>query len=970
MLGPLRVEVDSGITTPRGARSRDLLAVLVARRGRAVTTETLLDLVWGEEALGLTPTALHTAVARLRRQTAPDLIRSSDLGYVVPAEVPSDADAFSDRVIDTAATATTALERVDRLRSALDLWQGDQAYEGASDHLVLAERTRLEDLRRRAMGGLAQGLLEVGGASPEGEAQDLARTLLSTNPLDEGAAALAMRAAYRREGQGAALDVHENLRRALRDELGVHPAAAVRDLHARILAQDPSLDGPSDRSPATVLVALHPDRLVPTPPSPTIGREGDVAAVLEALASGRRLVTVTGPGGVGKSRLLADVGAALGEMGEVAHVSLGAHAALPVDELAASIALAAGVPLAGDDPVAGLVAALRTSTATVLADEAEWVLGSAASLASTLLASCPGLRIVMTSRVPLSVVGERVVVLEPLPTADPQGPLGDVRASAAVRLLVERLADRGDVPAELDLVAEDDLRVVAEVAQRLDGLPLALEIVAGAAAGAPLSSLPEIAESALDVEVEDHGRDERHRSLRDALAWGVRRLGPDARIVLRRLGVFAGPFTGAAATAVVGSDVRDVTGAVRQLARHNLLRVERSSSTLSFRMLRVVRDLALDELSAAGEVAEVRRRHRRWFAEIWRDSWLSDDLIEHVGRTHDDHVEALVDALAHGEDVVACDIALALCRRWQFVEASAIGARWTTRILALPGITDRQRARMEICRAGFQQGADWDDAHHEELLATLAGDAEWIGLLSVAGAITAYVSGDLDTAQRHLATGRAAVDGTSSRAAASALLPELIATKAAVDAAAGDADSAVLGARDALARVGAHRSAVHSVTVVPKIALALLDAGQPREALDLLTSAAADAEARFGILPTITTSINAGWAALAIDDAAVALSWFRRSLVGRQAASVVPSIGEAASGAGAALAVLGRADAPEMLGLGQHLLDVSHQELPPTLAALVTHATSLAGVTTPPPDWDVDLVVTRIGQLVRAADDR
>lgn len=146
----------------------------------------------------------------------------------------------------------------------------------------------------------------------------------------------------------------------------------------------------------------------------------------------------------------------------------------------------------------------------------------------------------------------------------------------------------------------------------------------------------------------------------------------------------------------------------------------------------------------------MRARHRAWFAEIWRDSALSDDLVEQVGRTHDDHLDALENALAEGDDVAAGDVCIALCRRWQFVEASAVGARWTSRVLERPGLTDRQRARLEICHAAFMQGADWDATHHEHLRRVLAGDAEWTGLLSLAGAITAYAAGDVDLARRHL----------------------------------------------------------------------------------------------------------------------------------------------------------------------------------------------------------------------------
>lgn len=971
MLGPLRVEVDDGVTAPRGARSRDLLAVLVARRGRAIAAESLLDLVWGEAALGLTVAALHTAVARLRRQVGADVIGSSDLGYLVPAEVESDADEFG-RLVAEAASTPDRDARIAHLRAALALWRTDDPYAGVSDHLLVTERLRLAELRRRSSADLVEALLDRaeddGGGDGDGaevtEAADLALGLWRSQPLDESAAALAMRTAYRRSGQGAALEIHEELRRTLRDELGVRPGPTVRDLHARVLAQDPVLDG-RDSATAIAPVALHPGRLVPVPASATIGREAEVQSVLDELAAGRRLVTIVGPGGVGKSRLLAEIGAALIGKGEVTHVSLGAHAALPADELAASVAVAVGVPLHEGDPVAGLVAAMRSSKGTVLADEAEWSLSGAAELASAILAGCPSVRLAVTSRVPLGVTGERVMTLEPLPVGDPSASVDERRTSAAVRLLHERLGDRGDLPQDLDGVPEDDLRTIAEVAARLDGLPLALEVVAGAAAGEPLAALPHLADAALDVTSDSQGRDDRHRSLRDALAWGVGRLGADARVAFRRLGVFAGPFTVAAASAVVGGDVGDPAACVRMLARHNLLRVERSSGTVSFRMLRVVRDLALDELAIAGEVADTTHRHRRWFADVWRDQPLSDELVEHVGRTHDDHVDALTDALHVGDDVAAADIALTLCRRWQFVEASAVGSRWVSRVLAGDGVTDQQRARLEICRAGFRQGADWDAAHHDRMRRVLRGDHEWTAMLALVGAITAYVTGDVASAYRHLDEGRAvAATGTG-------LLPEVIATRAVVDAAAGDVEAAVAGAREALAHTGVTRSAVHSVTVVPKVALAYLDAGRPREALELLTSAAADAEARFGILPTTVMTINAGWAALAIGEAATALSWFVQSLTGPQAATAEASVGEAASGAGCALATLGGADdASELLALGASLLARAGQALPPTFAAHVDRARGHVTPTPAPSGWASDLLVSRVVDLVTQASPR
>ena len=371
---------------------------------------------------------------------------------------------------------------------------------------------------------------------------------------------------------------------------------------------------------------------------------------------------MTGPGGVGKSRLLADVGAALAQDREVVHVALSGHQAGDAQDLAAALAVATGVPLAGDDHVAAVVRALRASDVTVLVDEAEWVLEPAAALAGAILAGCPRVRLVVTSRVPLSVVGERVLPLSPLPVAD------------AVRLLTERLADRGLAPPAW---TAQERRVLAEVARRVDRLPLALELVAGRAAAVPVGDLLDVVERPLDLESDEVGRDDRQHSLRRTISWSVARLEPDAREALGRLAVFADPFFLPAARAVTGLDAARTEKIVGDLAAAHLLAVERGAAGLAFRLLRTVRDLALEELEAAGDLAATRARHAGWFAGLWRDAPLSDELVEHVGRTYDDHLGALEHLLAAGDPDAAADVGLALGRRWLFVEAAGPGLRWT-----------------------------------------------------------------------------------------------------------------------------------------------------------------------------------------------------------------------------------------------------------------------------------------------------
>ena len=629
------------------------------------------------------------------------------------------------------------------------------------------------------------------------------------------------------------------------------------------------------------------------------------------------------------------------------HVALSGHQSGNVQDLAAALAVTTGVPLAGGDYVAGLVRALRTSDVTVLVDEAEWVLAPAAELARAILAGCPGVRLVVTSRVPLSVVGERVLPLSPLAVPD------------AVRLLRERITDRGASPTTW---TADDLAVLEEVARRVDGLPLALELVAGRARAVPVRHLLAVVEHPLDLESDEVGRDARQQSLRRTISWSVARLEPDARDVLRRLAVFAGPFHLPSARALAGLGAAETERIVGDLAAYHLVAVDRTDGGVAFRMLRTVRDLAVEELAAAGALTATRTRHAQWFAGLWRDAPLSDELIEHVGRTYDDHLEALAYLLDTGQPDAAADVALALCRRWLFVESTGPGLHWTEVLLAIDGMTERQRARLRVAQAAFRHVVDWTPAERERVALALADDADWTCQLWLMEAIAAYARGDVDEARTRLGH-CVATAGERARH----LLPEVIATRAVIEAADGDRDLAVATAREAEARVGVAATAVDLVTVMPKVALALLDAGEPRAALDLLTRSAAQAAEHFGIRPTATVAANAGWASLAIGEPADALGWFGQSLVGPQAFVTPAAMGESAVGAAAAMSALGRDGAAELLGHGRWLLAEDDNVLPPSLAAHVQVAVDAAGVVAPPAGWTVELATARVTQLLAAA---
>jgi hypothetical protein len=277
-------------------------------------------------------------------------------------------------------------------------------------------------------------------------------------------------------------------------------------------------------------------------------------------------------------------------------------------------------------------------------------------------------------------------------------------------------------------------------------------------------------------------------------------------------------------------------------------------------------------------------------------------------------------------------------------------------------MTERQRARLQVARAAFRHGIDWTPDEHRRIAAALSDDPDWACQLGLVESITAYALGDVDRAMNRLGH-CLALAGERARHH----LPEVVATRAVLEAADGRHDLAVASAHEAEARVGASATAVELVTVLPKVALALLDAGEPREALDLLARSAEQAADRFGIRPTGTIAVNAGWAALALDEQAEALAWFARSLLGPQAFVTPAAVGESAVGAATAMTALGRGGAAELLGHGRWLLAEEDNVLPPSLAAHVQVAVDAVGVVAPPPAWTVELAAARVTQLVSAA---
>lgn len=939
VLGPLSAARGERSVVLAGQRSRDVLAVLVQRRGHAVSPEVLLDRVWGPGPAGPSVSAVHTVVARIRRALGAGAVLTEGPGYRLGiAQV--DEDAFEAGCADAreAAAARRDGQAAATYRTVLALWQGDTAYASVSDHLVDAERARLGESRSRAVEDLCRLLLAQPGDPAAHEAHALATAMVRDHPLRELPYAHLMHAAYRLGRQAQALAVYAALRRRLHEDLGIDPGERVGDLHRRILRHDPGLHATSagaapPRRPDTVTRAGR----IPTPLTPTVGRQAEIASVLASVGQGRRLVTIVGPGGVGKSRVLAEVGARLAVEGEVGYLDLAGLGAADLDELADRAAVALEVGGSDRPAVDVLVDAFATRRLVVLADEAEWAVEPFAELVGRVLRSCPGVQFVVTSRVPLGVAGERQVLLSPLACAPEQARGQDVLRAPAVRLLAARV---GDVVADPRFSDEEALDL-GRIARRVDGLPLALEIVAGHAGTRSVGQLLTLLATPLDVATTARSAPARHRTLRDTLGWSVQGLGADARTVLLRLGVFHGPIDPDAAVAVGGPVAGDVDAVVRSLVREALVQVDRSGPRLQFRMLRTIRDLALEGLAESGELATTSARMRHWYAQRWRGQPRSDALIEDVQLHYDDYLAVLRGAIDQ-DTHAAVAVLTTLSRFWLFGSLRGSGVRWCTRALHAPGLGDLDRAEVLLLRSML------DKTDQDRSLADLVAA---IPVLQRHGGgpslVSAYMGLALHETHRGrtgaalAAAGRAVEFG---RQAGAERLADALGVLAVVQGDAEDADGIAVTVAEALELLRAARSSAARVAVTSNLAHGLLNVGRVQRALELVDGVLPLAP-RVGGSATVDFLVEtAGWAALGCQQPRRALGHFAEVLAGLGADAGRSQYGISATiGAAIALSLVGADAAAPASVLARRRLQLSGFVPPPLIRRL------LGGLALPPP---------------------
>ncbi|GAA3154030.1 hypothetical protein GCM10010486_20100 [Nonomuraea roseoviolacea subsp. carminata] len=644
VLGPLAVWADDGGPVPVAEpKVRALLADLLAHGGGPVPADRLIDDLWGERLPRNPAGTLQARVSQLRRALGvPGLITYGPAGYrLAPAD--TDASRFLALAGRDGRGRTGDVpprERLERLDEALALWRGPAYAEFADAGFARPEVARLEEARLAALEERAETRLALG------EDADLAG-LVALHPLRERLRALHILALYRRGRQSEALASYGELRDLLAEELGLDPSPELRALHEAILRHDPALSGPAVTGPTTLFLATPvpatpvlgaptpgaPTPGAPTPGAPTapgraappglapsgwsddpdrptisggpgtphpsgtnlpaalgdlVGRDGELAAV-RALLAASRLVTLTGPGGVGKTRLALEAARARTGPGEfpdgVWLVELAG-----AGDAAEAVAAVLGVRDDGAGPLAPRLARALAGKRTLLVlDNCEHVVADAAGLVALLLRAAPALRVLATSQEPLGVTGERLLPVAPLPEPE------------AVRLFAVRAG-----------VEPDD--AVATICRRLDGIPLALELAATRVRALGVRGVAERLDDRfrlLSAGMRDAPA--RQRTLRAAIDWSWELLTGPERVVLRRLAVHADGCTLEAAEEVCAEPGVDVLDAVARLVDRSLVVVTPGPR---YRLLESVSAYCAERLAEAGELDAVRERHARYYTEL------------------------------------------------------------------------------------------------------------------------------------------------------------------------------------------------------------------------------------------------------------------------------------------------------------------------------------------------------------------
>ncbi|MFQ6326315.1 BTAD domain-containing putative transcriptional regulator [Nocardia sp. CWNU-33] len=723
VLGPLTVWTAAGTVVPiPGAKVRALLADLLVNGGQPVSADRLVDDIWADDPPGNPAGTLAAKASQLRRALEDaelggrELVVSPPPGYRLGG---TDVDALHFRSLVATARATTdTAARVQALTEALGLWRGP-AYADFRD-ATFAEPAiaQLEEQRLVAVEELAEARLSLGEYRLV--AGDLA-AFVREHPLRERLRAGYLRALYGAGRQAEALDSYEDLRRQLADELGLDPSPELVALHRSILGQELQLAAPR---PETVLRRRNSN--IPAQRTELIGRDGDLIRLRDTV-SATRLVTLTGPGGVGKTRLALAAAAGLTERFPqgawlVELAPLQPTATDGSTWLAEAVSQVLGIRASdGADPAELLCEALADQELLLVLDNCEHVVDYAADLAELLLGAAPKLHILATSREQLRLPGEDIVAVEPLTVPTRDADLTELEQSSAVKLFLTRArASARDFVLDTDTAAP-----IATLCRRLDGIPLALELAATRVRALGVHEMVARLDDRFRLLATGHrGAPPRQQTLTAMIDWSWGLLDNNERAVLRRLAVHAGGCTLDAAETVCAEGIDGDTTTTRlelsTVADIVARLVDRSlvhATGRRFRLLESVAAFSMDRLAEAGEAAAAARAHHRYYlrlAERASPELYGADQQRWLHRldSEDANLRAALDGFVRANDADhALRLVNALAWYWLLRGRLNEARRWFDAALALGGAPEH-RAPALAWNTGlaFQQGEFTDGA--------------------------------------------------------------------------------------------------------------------------------------------------------------------------------------------------------------------------------------------------------------------
>ncbi len=686
LFGELQAEHAGAPVPVRGAKQRALLALLALQRGQPISADRLIEVLWGDGQASHPANALQAQIRQLRRTLGPAAILTTGAGYALDAG-PDEVDVVRFEQLVAAGRRLAAggemMLASAALGEALGLRRGEPLAEFTYARFFDAERARLDELILVAIESRAGADLGLGR---HGELAAELEALCREHPLRERLWELLILALYQSGRQAEALHAYAEVRDRLVGELGIDPGPALRELQARILAQDLSLSpAGAAASPVPARAAAPPKAAgnLREPLSSFVGRDAELEQLREALCCGR-VVTLTGPGGAGKTRLAVEAAAALRDehrdgawLVELASVAQAGEVAPAVASVLEASALAGPQPTGSTTQL--IVRHLAGRSLVVVLDNCEHVIGEAAALADTLLGAVPGLRLIATSREPLGIPGEVLV------------PVGGLAPPAAAELF----ADRARAVRPGFLAAGQAGGVVDDICRRLDGLPLAVELAAARLRALPLATLAERlgdrfrlltggARTALP----------RQQTLRAVVDWSYDLLFEDERRLFARLAVFTGGCGLTAAEAVCADEhlpAADILDVLSRLVDKSLVIASGAAGEARFSQLQTLWQYGRERLGESAEADAMRARHGAYYRQMaeqaheglrgatgpmWRDR-----LTAELG-----NLRAALDWYAAAGDAdAALSLTSGMAWLWYITGDFAEGARWLGDALGTKG---------------------------------------------------------------------------------------------------------------------------------------------------------------------------------------------------------------------------------------------------------------------------------------------